>query len=150
MTKLALVFASAVTLLLIAGCKKKAGSGGGQDSAAARAKMTELKDRLCACKDADCAMKVSDEVTDWSAAQAKAGAGTKMSPADKKQLDETAMQIADCMQKFITHGSGSALLDETACGIFTLHARYWPARDRAGKPISEVQNQTVRWQIPKD
>ncbi|MDH7640930.1 energy transducer TonB [Sphingomonas oryzagri] len=55
--------------------------------------------------------------------------------------------VRDCT---VTHGSGSALLDETACGIFTLHARYWPARDRAGKPISEVQNQTVRWQIPKD
>jgi TonB family protein len=55
--------------------------------------------------------------------------------------------VRDCA---VTRSSGSPLLDDTACGIFTLHARYWPARDRMGKAISAVETQTVKWQIPKD
>lgn len=55
--------------------------------------------------------------------------------------------VRDCT---VTKSSGSALLDGTACGIFTLHARYWPARDRTGRAIAAVERQTVRWQIPKD
>lgn len=46
--------------------------------------------------------------------------------------------------------SGSQLLDNTACGVFMLNARYWPARDRNGHAIAQIQTQTVRWQIPKD
>jgi TonB family protein len=55
--------------------------------------------------------------------------------------------VRDCVP---IASSGSALLDSTACGIFTLHARYWPARDARGRAIVEVQSQSVRWQIPKD
>ncbi|WP_425505606.1 energy transducer TonB [Sphingomonas chungangi] len=50
----------------------------------------------------------------------------------------------------VTKSSGSVVLDGTACGVFTLHARYWPARDRAGRVVAESDTQTVRWQIPKD
>ena len=55
--------------------------------------------------------------------------------------------VRDCT---VTKSSGSALLDGTACGLFTLHARYRPARDRTGRAIAAVERQTVRWQIPKD
>ena len=55
--------------------------------------------------------------------------------------------VRDCA---VTKSSGSELLDGTACGIFTLHARYWPARDRTGRAIAAVETQTVKWQIPKD
>lgn len=55
--------------------------------------------------------------------------------------------VRDCVP---IRSSGSPLLDSTACGIFTLHARYWPARDRHGKAIAETATQTVRWQIPAD
>lgn len=56
-------------------------------------------------------------------------------------------RVRDCT---IARSSGSTLLDSTACGIFTLHARYWPARDAAGKAISETRMQTVKWQLSED
>ena len=55
-------------------------------------------------------------------------------------------RVHDCV---VRRSSGSALLDGTACGIFVLHARYWPARNRTGKAIAETATQTVKWQIPK-
>lgn len=44
--------------------------------------------------------------------------------------------------------SGSPVLDQTTCGIYEQHARYWPARDRHGHAISEVQTQGVSWVLP--
>ena len=44
--------------------------------------------------------------------------------------------------------SGSQLLDATACGVLVTNARYWPARDLAGKPVAQVATQRVRWQLP--
>src|SRR5689334_16962526 len=49
MNKLMIAFAATMALASF-GCKKKAGTGG---SGEAMAKMTEFKDKMCACKDAE-------------------------------------------------------------------------------------------------
>ena len=66
MKNFTIAFAVAMSLMSF-GCKKK----GGGDSEAAMAKMSEFKDKMCACKDTACAQKVSEEMTKWSADQAK-------------------------------------------------------------------------------
>jgi hypothetical protein len=115
MTKLAL--ALSVALLSAAGCKDKStASGGATDNGLA--KMTELKDKMCACKDPDCAKKVSDEMTAWSQEAAKKGTTAKMNEADQKKASELGVAMGECMQKASTvapsptqpaDGSGSAV-----------------------------------------
>jgi hypothetical protein len=98
MTKLALAALASYALESIGGgCKKKAGDGGAASSVA---KMRELKDKMCACKDPDCAKKVSDEMTKWSQEQgSKQAAQVKMNEADQKAAAELGIAMGECMQK---------------------------------------------------
>jgi hypothetical protein len=115
MTKLSFAFASALTLMSIAACKKKAGDGGGAGDATA--KMTEYKDKMCACKDADCAKKVSDEMTAWTASFSKSQGDKKLGEADQKRTTELGTQMGECMMKLIGTGSaGSADATAAAAG----------------------------------
>lgn len=50
----------------------------------------------------------------------------------------------------VVKSSGSVVLDGAACNVYTFHARYWPARDKTGRAISDTGQETVRWQMPKD
>jgi hypothetical protein len=117
MTKLALAVATSLALVSLGGgCKNKTSDGGAGD---ALAKMSELKDKMCACKDPDCAKKVSDEMTAWSQAQASKQKAAKMNEADQKKASELGVAMGECMQKASTvappptppapaDGSGSA------------------------------------------
>lgn len=96
----ALIFAVAIAALGT-GCKSK-GSGGGN----ALAKMTELKDEMCNCKDAKCAQDVSSKMTAWTQEQAKSGAA-KMSEADTKQAQSIGEELGKCMASAMT-ANGSA------------------------------------------
>jgi hypothetical protein len=96
MTQLSFLLASAVTVLSIAGCKKKAGDG-----ADAIAKMTELRDKMCACKDADCAKKVSDEMTAWSDSFSKSRGDKKLGEDDQKRSSALGNEMAACMMKLM-------------------------------------------------
>ena len=96
----ALIFAVAIAALGT-GCKSK-GSGGGN----ALAKMTELKDEMCKCKDAKCAQDVSSKMTAWTQEQAKSGAA-KMSEADTKQAQSIGEELGKCMASAMT-ANGSA------------------------------------------
>ena len=117
MTKLAFAFASAVALASIGGCKKKGGDGGAGN---AMAKMAEFKDRMCACKDPECARKVSDEMTAWN--QTQAGVQKEpanMTEADKKKATEIGTELGECMQKALRAGApatGSATTEPTGSG----------------------------------
>lgn len=103
MTKIAFAFATVVALVSVAGCKKKGGDGGAAD---AMAKMSELKDKMCACKDPECAKKVSDEMTAWSQKQAQTQKEpAKMSEADQKKATEIGTQLGECMQKAMAAGT---------------------------------------------
>jgi hypothetical protein len=112
-----------------AGCKDKndgkTGTSGGGD---AMATMVKLKDKMCACKDAECARKVSDEMTAWSQQQG----GTrdnKLSEADQKKATEVGTQMGECMQKALAAsaevageppapaGDGDAMDGSAAAGV---------------------------------
>lgn len=83
-------------VLGLAGCGNKGG-----DSAMAEFK--SLKDKMCACKDAECAKKVSDEM-------AKMGDKYKNAKVDEKQLKEAAKlteELTQCMTKAMGGGGGA-------------------------------------------
>lgn len=55
-------------------------------------------------------------------------------------------RVTDCQ---ITGSSGHADLDEATCKNITRRARFKPALDTAGNPISDTWSNAVRWEIPK-
>ena len=55
----AIAFLAAASLVSFAGCKK----GGGSDAVA---KMSDFKDKMCACKDKACVDQVSSDMARWS------------------------------------------------------------------------------------
>jgi hypothetical protein len=101
-----LMFAFAATMALASfGCKKKATTSG---SAEVVTKMTEFKDKMCACKDAACAKTVNDEMTKWNQEQqTKNKDGVKLSEADQKTATEIGTAMGDCMQKASAPAAGS-------------------------------------------
>ena len=102
MTKLSIAFLAAVSVASF-GCKKKGGAG------EAMAKMTEFKDKMCACKDSKCATGVQEEMTKWSQEMAK-NAGDKkpepMSEDDQKKYTEATTKMAECAQKAMSADAG--------------------------------------------
>jgi len=101
MKNLMIVFAAALSLMAVTGCKKKSGAGD------AMAKMAEFKDKMCACKDTACATKVSDEMTKWSQDMAKdQKEPPKMSEEDTKKAAQIGDDMGKCMQKAM--GAGGA------------------------------------------
>lgn len=55
-------------------------------------------------------------------------------------------RVTDCQ---VTGSSGHADLDEATCKNVTRRARFKPALDSAGNPISDTYSNAVRWEIPK-
>ncbi|MBL9018551.1 MAG: hypothetical protein JNL83_30475 [Myxococcales bacterium] len=104
MNKLSIAFLAAVSIASF-GCKKKGGAG------EAMAKMTEFKDKMCACKDSKCATGVQEEMTKWSQEMAK-NAGDKkpepMSEDDQKKYTEATTKMAECAQKAMSADAGGA------------------------------------------
>ena len=91
-----LVFALlAAAALTATGCNKKKSDGTGE----ALAKMRELKDEMCKCKDAKCAQDVSDKMTKWSQEQSKnQKEPPKMSEEDQKKAAAIGEEMGKCMQ----------------------------------------------------
>jgi len=50
----------------------------------------------------------------------------------------------------VTQSSGSQLLDDTTCRLYTKRAHFTPARDADGNPISAQRTDRFRWQIPNE
>lgn len=75
----------------------------GASTREAIAKMTELKDKMCACQDAACAQRVSDEMTQWGQQMVRDQRDPpKMSEDDIKKASEIGEQMGRCMQKAMT------------------------------------------------
>ncbi|HEU4733699.1 MAG TPA: hypothetical protein VFT22_37655, partial [Kofleriaceae bacterium] len=74
-------------------CKKE---GAGD----AIAKMSELKDKMCACKDKACADQVAQEMTRWGT-EHKAGEASKLSEEDQKKLVALTEDMTKCMTKLM-------------------------------------------------
>lgn len=107
MSKLSIAFLAAVSLASF-GCKKKGGAG------EAMAKMSEFKDKMCACKDKKCADGVQDEMNKWTAENAK-NAGDKPEKPDEKtmkEMQDVGTKYGECMAKAMqgdaAGGGGSA------------------------------------------
>ena len=56
-------------------------------------------------------------------------------------------RVAECS---ITQSSGSSALDNATCSILKRRARFTPAKDQAGNPISDTVSQRIRWELPSD
>lgn len=50
----------------------------------------------------------------------------------------------------VTQSSGSRLLDDATCRLYTLRARFTPARDADGNPTTAQRTIHYRWQIPNE
>ena len=92
MNKIGFVLAAVLALGSFSGCKKKDGD--------AMAKMSEIKDHMCACKegDKDCVAKVQKEMADYTEAN-KNMKDDKMSAEDVSKGTDIGMAYAKCMQK---------------------------------------------------
>jgi hypothetical protein len=73
------------------------------------AKMVTFKDAMCACKDSDCAKRVSDDMTAWSQDYAKREQEpVRLTEADQKRAVEIGTKMGECMQTAMGMGSGGA------------------------------------------
>ncbi len=88
MTKL--MFACVAAFALTA-CPHKHDSGGD-----ALSKMTELKDKMCACKTPACATAVTEEQTKWAQSMAKTEP-QKLSEEETKKLAAVGQAFAKCL-----------------------------------------------------
>lgn len=50
----------------------------------------------------------------------------------------------------ILGSSGSSILDSATCRLFTMRARFTPARDRRGRAAADQKVTRIIWQIPDD
>ncbi len=50
----------------------------------------------------------------------------------------------------VTQSSGSSALDSTTCNILRRRARFTPAKDQAGNPISDTTTTRIRWELPDE
>ena len=104
-----------IALLALASCSKK--GEGDHAGAAAVAKMTELEQAMCACKDAQCAQAVSDKLTAWTQEQAKNQKGLKLSAEDTKKAAAISAQLGTCMQAAMSvEGATSGSAEAAATG----------------------------------
>lgn len=59
----------------------------------------------------------------------------------------TEGRVSNCA---ITSSSGSTALDNATCNIIRRRARYTPAKDQAGRPITGTDTARIRWELPDD
>lgn len=85
---------------------KEAGDQGGGGAVSAKvaaealAKMTEFKDKMCACKDKACADTVTGDMTKWSEEMSKTmDPSAKPSDEDMKKMTDVGTQMGECMAK---------------------------------------------------
>lgn len=88
--------AAVLALVLgLGGCKKDAA----EDAGKVLAKMTELRDEMCKCRDARCAQDVSDKMSTWMQEQSKGKATPpNLSAEATKQAAAIGEEMSTCMQ----------------------------------------------------
>jgi len=90
-----------LALALAGGCKKKNNAG------EALAKMTDFRDRMCACTDKPCADKLNTEYMDWANKSSGGDKPQQMSEEDAKKITDVSLKYNECMSKWSSAGSGS-------------------------------------------
>ncbi|MBA2542016.1 MAG: hypothetical protein H0V17_20415 [Deltaproteobacteria bacterium] len=90
-----------VSLVTLAGCKKKAG---GSDSLA---KMEGFQKSMCECKDKACADKVNADMAAWGTEMSKtADKNAKPDPDMAKKSADVMTKYSECMTKLMMAGAG--------------------------------------------
>lgn len=108
-----------VVVLSVAACKKSSGSRFEE----VMAKMTQLRDAMCLCKDKACADKVQDDLNRWSAENAKNADDRPERPdeATMKKMQEVGTRYGECMTQAMNgapeQGSGTAAAASAADGL---------------------------------
>jgi hypothetical protein len=97
MMKISIAFVAALSLAGF-GCHK---NNGDADKAGAIAKLTELKNKMCACTDKTCSDKVSAELAAWGQEHEKSDGDKPASPGDKdsEKLEALKEETASCLLK---------------------------------------------------
>ena len=68
-------------------------------NAVAMAKMEQFAGQMCACKDADCAKRVADDMTKWAQQMAQeTKEPVKMTEDEMKRATEIGTRMGECMQ----------------------------------------------------
>jgi len=102
MKKISIAFLAAMSLAAF-GCRKNKGGE-------AIAKLTELKDKMCACKDKTCSDKVSVEFSSWRQEQEKSDGDKPGTPGEEDtKMEEVIDQLSQCLMKIeLPGGAGAA------------------------------------------
>jgi hypothetical protein len=113
MEKFAIVFLATMSLAG-SGCHKTKRTKDG----AAIARMTELKNRMCACKDKACSDAISEELSRWTQAQSKSAGDKAGAPTeDDPEMAEVTEEMTRCILKLeIPGGSGAVGAGDAARG----------------------------------
>src|SRR5256885_362165 len=98
----------AAFLAFATACKKSGGSE-------AIAKMTELKDRMCACKDKACVDQVSSDMARWSSGH-RGGEADKLSDEDQKKLTDLSGELTRCISQVARETADSSATARSAAG----------------------------------
>lgn len=64
----------------------------------------DFAEKACACKDADCVTKVSQESADWLSKNAEKAA--KLDAGDAEKVGAATKKMTDCVTKIATAGAG--------------------------------------------
>ena len=106
-----LSIAGLVTLSIVTfGCTQR-----GNDAAGAARMIGGFTDRMCGCKDKDCATKVNDDLTRWMQDMSTtADRITKPSEADQKKMEESAMRFGECHAKLLARVADDSTRAESA------------------------------------
>ena len=106
MTKTLIAFLAALSLAG-SGCHKDKGEA---ERAAAIARLTELKTKMCACKDRTCSDKVSAELAEWGQQEEKSEGGKPVASGEKdsEKLEALKAEVASCLLKIEVPGGAGA------------------------------------------
>jgi len=98
-------------VLVLGACGKKTDGGNGSagppaavlsHGEAAIAKMTQLRDQACTCKDKPCADTVSAAVRTWSADDLKANGALALTEEQGERMAKIAAAMGECVQVAIS------------------------------------------------
>lgn len=131
MTRTSIAFLAAISLAGF-GCHKNKSDA---DKAGAIARLTELKNQMCACKDKTCSDKVSAQLAEWGQVYDKPDLDKPASPGEKdsEKLEALKEETASCLLKIEVPGGPGAPGAPAAAGSNAGEAAAGgTAADRAG------------------
>lgn len=85
-----------------------AGSAAPASATAVRARLQQLADDMCTCKDTACARRVSADLARWGSEVERANGGQIMTQAETEQIMPITERLAACMSNAMARDPGAA------------------------------------------